>query len=54
MERSIDMCYHLFGRQPIKIGAQTYLLKFYESFGFQSTGEAYMEDGIPHTKMILS
>ena len=52
MERSIDMCYHLFGRQPIKIGAQTYLLKFYESFGFQSTGEAYIEDGIPHTKMI--
>lgn len=54
MERSIDMCYHLFGRQPIKIGAQTYLLKFYESFGFQSTGEAYLEDGIPHTKMIRS
>ena len=54
MERSIDMCYHLFGNQPIKIGAQSYLLKFYEGFGFQSTGEEYMEDGIPHTKMIRS
>jgi ElaA protein len=38
---------------PIKIGAQSYLLQFYESFGFVSTGEEYLEDGIPHTKMIL-
>lgn len=53
MQRSIDMCRLLFGNQPIKIGAQSYLLKFYESLGFQSTGEAYLEDGIPHTKMIL-
>jgi ElaA protein len=53
MQRSIEMCRHLFGNQAIKIGAQSYLLKFYESFGFQSTGEEYLEDGIPHTKMIL-
>ncbi|GAB4499309.1 MAG: GNAT family N-acetyltransferase [Saprospiraceae bacterium] len=53
MQHSIEMCRHLFGNQPIKIGAQTYLLKFYENFGFQSTGEEYLEDGIPHTKMIL-
>lgn len=54
MQRSIEMCRHLFGNQPIKIGAQSYLLKFYESFGFQSTGEEYLEDGIPHTKMTLA
>ena len=54
MKKSIEQCRQLFGEQPIKIGAQTYLLKFYESFGFRSTGEAYLEDGIPHTKMILS
>jgi len=54
MEESIRQTLQLFGPKPIKIGAQTYLLKFYESFGFQSTGEAYMEDGIPHTKMVLS
>jgi ElaA protein len=53
MARSIEMCRHLFGDAPIKIGAQTYLLRFYESFGFQSTGEEYLEDGIPHTKMVL-
>jgi len=52
MEKSIAKCQQLFGNQSIKIGAQTYLLKFYEGFGFQSTGEAYLEDGIPHTSMI--
>lgn len=36
----------------IKIGAQTYLKKFYESFGFKQEGSAYLEDGIPHIYMI--
>lgn len=53
MEKSISMCRHLFGPAPIKIGAQSYLVRFYESLGFQSTGEDYLEDGIPHTKMTL-
>lgn len=52
MRQSIEMCRHLFGDRPIKIGAQTYLLRFYESLGFESTGEQYLEDGIPHTKMV--
>ena len=53
MQKSIEMCRHLFGNQAIKIGAQSYLLRFYESLGFGSTGEEYLEDGIPHTKMVL-
>jgi len=53
MRKSIEMTRHLFGNHPIKIGAQTYLLAFYTSLGFQSTGEEYLEDGIPHTKMVL-
>src|SRR6476620_1329284 len=35
MEQSIETVYQLFGPGPIKIGAQFYLKKFYESFGFQ-------------------
>lgn len=54
MTESIKKCIELFGNQAIKIGAQSYLLNFYESFGFVSTGEEYMEDGIPHTKMVRS
>lgn len=52
MHKSIERLYLLFGRQAIKIGAQLYLKKFYESFGFVQTGEGYIEDGIPHIHMI--
>ncbi|MDE3234850.1 MAG: GNAT family N-acetyltransferase [Bacteroidota bacterium] len=52
MKVSIEKCYELFGKGPIKIGAQLYLKKFYESFGFEQSGEVYDEDGIDHIKMI--
>ena len=39
-------------RQAIKIGAQQYLLDFYQSFGFVVEGEGYLEDGIPHVHMV--
>lgn len=35
----------------IRIGAQLYLEKFYESFGFTTVSEPYDEDGIPHVEM---
>jgi ElaA protein len=52
MEKSIEYCYQLFGKQDIKIGAQLYLEKFYESFGFKQTSDIYDEDGIDHIEMI--
>ena len=53
MAHSILECNRIFGNiQPIKIGAQYQLLRFYESFGFQSIGEKYEEDGIDHIEMI--
>jgi ElaA protein len=52
LEKSIDNIYSLFGKQPIKIGAQLYLKKFYESFGFVQQSDVYLEDGISHIKMI--
>jgi len=36
----------------IKLSAQQYLIKFYEFHGYQTTGEGYLEDGIPHIGMI--
>ncbi|GAB2967471.1 GNAT family N-acetyltransferase [Hymenobacter coalescens] len=52
MRRAIGQCEALFGRQPIRIGAQLYLKAFYESFGFRQQGEGYLEDGIPHIYML--
>jgi ElaA protein len=43
---------NLYGKGPIKIGAQQYLKAFYESFGFEQEGEPYLEDGIPHIIML--
>jgi len=54
MKKSIDKIRDLFGEEePIKISAQVYLLRFYTSLGFEKKGEDYLEDGIPHTAMIL-
>jgi ElaA protein len=52
MDVSIEKCYELFGKGPIKIGAQLYLKNFYESFGFVQSSEVYDEDGIDHIEMI--
>jgi ElaA protein len=54
MIESIKACESIFGKVAIKISAQTYLLKFYSSLEFESTGKEYLEDGIPHTEMIRS
>ena len=37
----------------IKISAQSYLKKFYLSYGFIPKGDEYLEDNIPHTAMFL-
>ena len=37
----------------IALSAQKYLLKFYSELGFEKVGEEYLEDNIPHVKMIL-
>jgi len=54
MQRSINGVYSLFGKQPIKIGAQLYLKKFYQSFGFKQVSDVYLEDGIEHIYMTKS
>jgi len=48
----IDCCYQQFGKGPIRIGAQCYLINFYTSFGFKIEGSVYLEDGIEHIEMI--
>ena len=39
-------------QNTILISAQSYLTKFYNSLGFTQVGEEYLEDGIPHIKML--
>lgn len=51
MKQSIEYCYRLFGKGPIRIGAQLYLKSFYEAFGFHQISDVYLEDGIEHIYM---
>lgn len=53
MKESIGRTFSQFNCNEIKIGAQIYLTKFYESFGFMQSGTQYLEDGITHIEMIL-
>src|SRR5688572_18862148 len=52
IEKSIEEIFRLYGKKSIKIGAQLYLKKFYESFDFEQSGEIYDEDGIAHIHML--
>lgn len=52
MKKSIELLEELYGGVSIKIGAQLYLKKYYESFGFEQIEEVYLEDGIEHILMI--
>ena len=51
LTESIKWMEKLYGTTTIKIGAQCYLEKFYNKFGFQKVGDIYLEDGIPHMDM---
>lgn len=54
MMYSIDKIKELYPETNIKISAQSYLIKFYQTFGFQKIGPSYLEDNIPHNAMVLN
>lgn len=54
IDKTIQAVEDNFNSSTIKIGAQTHLKKFYESFGFKQVGDEYIEDGIPHIYMVLN
>lgn len=53
-EASVKEIQSRYNTDKIKISAQKYLIKFYESHNFKQVGEGYLEDGIPHIAMIKS
>ena len=52
MRQAIDSITQHWGPQPVRIGAQARLEKFYQQHGFEKTGEPYIEDCIPHIEML--
>lgn len=43
-----------FEDEKIEIDAETYLTEPYERFGFKKISEAYILDGVSHTRMEIS
>lgn len=52
MDEAIRFTEEQYPQQGIKIGAQVYLQKFYQSLGFEVASEPYDDDGILHIDMI--
>lgn len=51
MRQAIAWCEQQAPNAPIRLGAQVYLRRFYQDFGFQEISAEYLEDDIPHVDM---
>ena len=52
VQNSIEFIENKFKEKEILISAQAYLINFYNNLGFVQKGEQYLEDDIPHIKML--
>ncbi|OYU79847.1 MAG: GNAT family N-acetyltransferase [Flavobacterium sp. BFFFF1] len=52
MEASIAGISKYFSDNKIMISAQLYLQRFYENNGFRAISDVYLEDDIPHIRMV--
>lgn len=52
MKASILATEQHFPNEGITLSAQSYLRKFYRELNFTETGAEYLEDGIPHIRMV--
>ena len=52
MRKGIQFTEELYGNGGIRISAQKYLEHFYQSLGFISVSDVYLEDGIKHIEML--
>ena len=50
---SMEVAKEKWNASSIRIEAQTYAKKFYETLGFRQVSEEFLEDGIPHIEMLL-
>jgi ElaA protein len=50
VQRAVELCDD---GAPVELHAQSHLLEWYRTLGFEPSGAEYVEDGIPHTPMVL-
>lgn len=50
----VNLTHQHYPNANIRLSAQSHLVALYESVGFVSVGESYLEDDIPHQEMLLT
>jgi ElaA protein len=53
MEKALSRCCQRYPGLPVALTAQTYLVSFYRSFGFEPIGEPFEDFGLTHVDMEL-
>lgn len=54
VQAGIDAAREVFGADAVYVEAQTYASGLYEKLGFRQVSEEFLEDGIPHIRMLIS
>ena len=54
LSEGIRIAKELLGAEKIYVEAQVYAKGMYEKLGFRQISEEFLEDGIPHVKMLLA
>ncbi len=52
MAEGVAGCGRFWPARAIRISAQAHLQRFYRGFGFETVGDEYLEDDIPHVEML--
>ena len=52
LKAGLEVARDRLGADSVTISAQTHAIGFYEKSGFQTVSDVYMEDGIPHVRMV--
>ena len=52
MKQGLAKAAEVYPGRPVRIGAQIRLERFYQSLGFRTVSEMYIEDGIEHVQML--
>ena len=52
MKEGLRKAAEIYPGQPVRIGAQIRLERFYQSLGFCTVSDMYIEDGIEHVQML--
>ena len=52
IERGLDFVVNTLGESKIRVSGQLYMKEFYESMGFCTTSDVYLEDEIEHVEML--